>query len=98
VVISFRIARIRQVVQNHILSKRNDGLSDYPGKIFTGLKALDVGCGGGLLSESLARLGADVTVSIRNVMIYIYICLRKVSLSLKQLSSIFNRQLIHLRR
>jgi len=26
-----------------------------------GLKALDVGCGGGLLSESLARLGADVT-------------------------------------
>jgi 2-polyprenyl-6-hydroxyphenyl methylase / 3-demethylubiquinone-9 3-methyltransferase len=27
----------------------------------TGLKALDVGCGGGLLSESLARLGASVT-------------------------------------
>lgn len=26
-----------------------------------GLKALDVGCGGGLLSESLARLGANVT-------------------------------------
>ena len=26
-----------------------------------GLKALDVGCGGGLLSESLARLGASVT-------------------------------------
>jgi 2-polyprenyl-6-hydroxyphenyl methylase / 3-demethylubiquinone-9 3-methyltransferase len=26
-----------------------------------GLKALDVGCGGGLLSESLARLGAHVT-------------------------------------
>ena len=28
---------------------------------FKGLKALDVGCGGGLLSESLARLGASVT-------------------------------------
>lgn len=28
---------------------------------FEGLRALDVGCGGGLLSESLARLGADVT-------------------------------------
>jgi len=27
----------------------------------TGLKVLDVGCGGGLLSESLARLGASVT-------------------------------------
>lgn len=27
----------------------------------TGLRALDIGCGGGLLSESLARLGAEVT-------------------------------------
>jgi 2-polyprenyl-6-hydroxyphenyl methylase / 3-demethylubiquinone-9 3-methyltransferase len=27
----------------------------------TGLRALDVGCGGGLLAESLARLGATVT-------------------------------------
>lgn len=26
-----------------------------------GLRALDIGCGGGILSESLARLGADVT-------------------------------------
>lgn len=28
---------------------------------FKGLRALDVGCGGGLLSESMARLGASVT-------------------------------------
>lgn len=27
----------------------------------TGLRVLDVGCGGGILSESMARLGADVT-------------------------------------
>ena len=27
----------------------------------TGLKVLDIGCGGGLLSEPLARLGAQVT-------------------------------------
>lgn len=33
-------------------------LSDPP---LAGLEALDVGCGGGLLSESLARLGANVT-------------------------------------
>lgn len=28
---------------------------------FTGLRVLDVGCGGGILAESLARLGAEVT-------------------------------------
>ena len=30
-------------------------------RILNGLGVLDVGCGGGLLSESLARLGATVT-------------------------------------
>ena len=34
--------------------------SDDFRRALSGLKAVDVGCGGGLLSESLARLGADV--------------------------------------
>lgn len=32
-----------------------------PGAALRGLKILDVGCGGGILAESLARLGAQVT-------------------------------------
>jgi len=39
-------------------------------KILSGIKILDIGCGGGLLSEPMARLGADVTgidASDRNV-------------------------------
>lgn len=39
---------------------------------FSGLKVLDVGCGGGILSESLAKLGASVTaidVVERNIQI-----------------------------
>ncbi|KAJ3021541.1 hypothetical protein HKX48_008303 [Thoreauomyces humboldtii] len=37
-----------------------DPLHDDPAKPFTGLRILDIGCGGGLLSEALARLGAEV--------------------------------------
>ncbi|KAL1924256.1 uncharacterized protein VTP21DRAFT_7291 [Calcarisporiella thermophila] len=44
---------------------RNQVLRDVPERIpreppFEGLRVLDIGCGGGLLSESLARLGAQV--------------------------------------
>ncbi|KZP01437.1 3-demethylubiquinone-9 3-methyltransferase [Calocera viscosa TUFC12733] len=35
--------------------------SSVPWKALSGMRILDVGCGGGLLSESLARLGARVT-------------------------------------
>lgn len=37
-----------------------DGGNNSPHRPLHGLRALDVGCGGGLLSESLARLGASV--------------------------------------
>lgn len=36
-------------------------LRDRPGGGLSGLKALDIGCGAGLLAEEFARLGCDVT-------------------------------------
>lgn len=44
-----------QYIQDQVLKKDDEKLP------LAGFKALDVGCGGGLLSESLARLGATVT-------------------------------------
>ncbi|PIR37669.1 MAG: bifunctional 3-demethylubiquinol 3-O-methyltransferase/2-polyprenyl-6-hydroxyphenol methylase [Alphaproteobacteria bacterium CG11_big_fil_rev_8_21_14_0_20_39_49] len=40
---------------------RDNVLSHFDKEGFKGLKFLDIGCGGGLLSEPMARLGADVT-------------------------------------
>ena len=40
---------------------RHFGLDRKSARPFEGLKILDIGCGGGLLSEPLARLGASVT-------------------------------------
>ncbi len=37
------------------------GLDDTAIRVFDGLRMVDVGCGGGLLSEPMARLGADLT-------------------------------------
>jgi len=42
----------------HIHTSRRDPYSSKP---LEGLKVIDVGCGGGILSESLARMGATVT-------------------------------------
>ena len=51
-------ARIEFIKQNatRILKKDKIGV-----KLFDGLNCLDVGCGGGILSEKLKRLGANVT-------------------------------------
>lgn len=50
-----RLSFIRDQVVSHL------DLDPGASKPFTGLRILDVGCGGGLVSEPLARLGADVT-------------------------------------
>lgn len=46
-------------IRNHVVSHL--GLDKNTQTPFKGLKILDVGCGGGLVSEPLARLGAEVT-------------------------------------
>ena len=48
-----RIQYINRVVSKYNKSNKTDTLNK--------LKCLDIGCGGGLLSERLARLGASVT-------------------------------------
>jgi 2-polyprenyl-6-hydroxyphenyl methylase/3-demethylubiquinone-9 3-methyltransferase len=52
---AFRVGYIRE--QLCALFER-DPTAERP---FEGLRILDIGCGGGILSESVARLGADVT-------------------------------------
>ena len=51
-------ARIEFIIRNvkRIIDKKNSKK-----KLLDGLTCLDVGCGGGILSERLCRLGADVT-------------------------------------
>ncbi|KAJ3073712.1 hypothetical protein HDU98_000848 [Podochytrium sp. JEL0797] len=51
-----------QYIRKHVLAHLDPQLLQAtPAAPFKGLKVLDVGCGGGLLSEALARLGAEVT-------------------------------------
>jgi 2-polyprenyl-6-hydroxyphenyl methylase/3-demethylubiquinone-9 3-methyltransferase len=49
-----RLAYIRDQVASHF------GRDPRAAKPFDGLRLLDIGCGGGLLCEPMARLGADV--------------------------------------
>ncbi len=61
-----RLAYIREQILSHF---KLDGTKRYP---FEGLNILDIGCGGGLLCEPMARLGANVTgadASERNIAI-----------------------------
>lgn len=60
-----RIDFIQDMIKRyHITSAKpatqNDD-ADKNGKPLAGLRMLDIGCGGGLLAEPFARLGADVT-------------------------------------
>jgi 2-polyprenyl-6-hydroxyphenyl methylase/3-demethylubiquinone-9 3-methyltransferase len=50
-----RIEYITESIKNHYKSENNKTNS------FEGLEILDIGCGGGLISEPMARLGAKVT-------------------------------------
>ena len=50
-----RIEYITQMIKKHF------EISDKNINPFNKLKILDIGCGGGLISEPMARLGADVT-------------------------------------
>lgn len=50
-----RLGLIREWLGDHLV------LSESAVAPFAGLKLLDIGCGGGLISEPLARLGAGVT-------------------------------------
>ena len=50
-----RLSYIRDRITAHF------GLPSLAKKPLTGLRVLDIGCGGGLLSEPLSRMGAEVT-------------------------------------
>ena len=54
----FNPIRLKFIIDQTITIFKCDDKSDRPLK---GIKILDIGCGGGLLSEPLARLGASVT-------------------------------------
>ena len=49
-----RVHFIRSALESHY------GVSPTAAAPLAGLRVIDVGCGGGLLTEPLARLGADV--------------------------------------
>ena len=63
----FNPVRLKYIVEK---CTSHFNLQKKKGRSLSGLKILDIGCGGGLISEPLNRLGADVTgidASFRNI-------------------------------
>ncbi len=57
-----RLNSLRVPLIKNTLIDNNPSLSDNPAsQPLLGINILDIGCGGGILSEALARLGANVT-------------------------------------
>ena len=84
----FNPVRISYIKEN-ILSTFNIKREE---KILKGIKILDIGCGGGLLSEPMARLGADVTgidASSKNISVA-KLHAKKNNLNINYFSNIFD--------
>ena len=63
----FNPVRIEYIIEN---IKKHFKISQNEPSFLEGLNILDIGCGGGLISEPMARLGANVTgidASIKNI-------------------------------
>jgi 2-polyprenyl-6-hydroxyphenyl methylase/3-demethylubiquinone-9 3-methyltransferase len=56
-----RIGYVRDQVVNHFAIDQDEAVTKL--KPFKGLRFLDIGCGGGLLSEPIARMGATVVAA-----------------------------------
>lgn len=54
-----RISYIRGKIIEHFF--KNDAEKQKSSQPFSGLKIIDIGCGGGLIAEPFARMGADVS-------------------------------------
>lgn len=55
-----RVAYIRAVIERNIINQRSIETTPPSSKPLTGIDLVDVGCGGGLVTEPFARLGANV--------------------------------------
>jgi 2-polyprenyl-6-hydroxyphenyl methylase / 3-demethylubiquinone-9 3-methyltransferase len=55
-----RVTYIRDHIRRFLLNDQS-ALNESPDRALAGVKIADIGCGGGILSESLAELGATVT-------------------------------------